>query len=110
MKNKTQTSLQMLEQALANMPGDNALGTARSYMARAIEEIARVEKKRVVRAQQQEVVSRWKYDHSAGQMIPPMTEPQRKIAILHINKLIEAEKTKLNKQTTEIEPDETLLD
>ena len=98
MKNKAQASLQMLEQALAHMPGDNALGTARSYVSRAIEEIARVETKRERRVQQATIQSRqWSYNAEFGKLVAPMTEPQKKAVLGHIDNLIEDEKKKIDK-------------
>ncbi|MHA2043215.1 MAG: hypothetical protein ACW99G_00390 [Candidatus Thorarchaeota archaeon] len=109
MKNKTQTSLQFLEQALAYMPGDNALGTARVYMARAIEEIARVEKKRGRRLKQENVSNQWKYDDEAKRMLPPMDDKQRKNVLTEIDRMIQVEKDKLNKSSADPSDNQQLL-
>lgn len=101
----------MLEQALAHMPSDNALGTARSYVSRAIEEIARVEKKRDRRFQQQANPQShsWSYDPALQRLVAPMSEAQKRAVIGQIDKMIEDEKQKLESLKKDFGSDQTLL-
>lgn len=97
-RTNTQSSKQLLEAALQNLPVNRHTSDVRTHIHRAINEIERVERKDFHKAQQQSQLTpseRWKLDLETGQLISPMN-PKAQLGLVNkIDEMIEAEKKKI---------------
>jgi DNA topoisomerase VI subunit B len=92
-KNNTQRSKALLQQALSNLPQDGALQSARQYLGKALQEISKVEGKRQKREViRQDVEKQWK---EKMEMFWQPSPDQAQNMLNQIDSMIEMEQKKI---------------
>ena len=91
----TEKSIGYIQQALRNMPPDNALMLAKTYLSRALQEIQIIENKRIKRqVQQKELVEQEAAKKEMPNLI--MNPQQARQALSNIESMIAEEKKKIS--------------
>lgn len=98
-KQNTQSTKQLLEAALQNLPVNRHTSDIRTHIFRAINEIKRVEKREYQKAQENATLTpsdKWKLDLQTGQLARPVVTPQVQLNLINkIDEMIAAEKKKI---------------
>jgi len=111
MKNNTERTKKLIEEAIRLLPEDFALRDARYHMFRAINEIDKVENRRCKRGSQMTPRQKWEFDLQSSQMMaPPLNPQQRDNVIANIDKMIGEQEQKIREiQNKDQEPDMDIL-
>ena len=108
-KMKSEKTMTHLEMAIKTLPDKNAYRHARFYIAKALNEIADVEKHKTKKKlqQQESEYEKWRQNLSS---VAPMTEKQGLDAISKIDDMIRQEESKIKAKAQKEEPGQVFSD
>ena len=92
MKKNPEASKQLLEKALAELPNDNAMQTARFHIKRAINEVTKRVTQEAKKAQKPTPRQQWQLDLETGTMANPNLSP---VVLKNLDSLIAQEQARI---------------